>query len=110
MLVHEFICINKDQIPASLTYNLIEKFVSVKIDDETIQNESLFFTGFYSYWCAWGNKNLGLCYHGISIIPNEQLPKLLFELRVCNNHNLADLIVLCDKAIAEKMEVIYFGV
>ena len=104
MLIHEFV--------AHVSYDVIMQTNFVSVPDEVIlANIKVFITGFSSYWDSFESPNEGLNYHGITIIPPDELPHFLHALnRLETEGSIKDLIMLCNDAISSNRHIVHFGI
>lgn len=112
MLVHKFFALSRNEIPKDIQYDLIKKYKVVKLSDEIVLNNELFLSGFNCYWEEIGDKQKGLNYHGISIIPNEEIPFFLIIIKEIKRQSkeLEKLYNLCVGAQDKGLDIIHFGI
>lgn len=126
---HEFIMLDKEEIPYIATYDLKGENKVVFLDDYVVANNPLFFHGFKTYKVSFKNESEGLDYHGNTIIPTESISSFLENILKVRWGNLEpmmetryiiskdmikkqldDLIIFCKIAINKKKYIIHFGI
>lgn len=112
MLVHEFVALQKDSISTHVSYDVIKQTNFVSVPDEVIlANIKSFITGFSSYWDSFESPNKGLNYHGITIIPPDEVPHFLRALnRLETECSIKNLIMLCKDAVYLNKHIVHFGI
>ena len=115
---HEFISLNRNDIPEVTTYELRDGKDVILVDDELIIKNPVFLQGFLTYQVSFKNQGEGLCYHGNTIIPTQSLETFLSRLRkykqvvrkkriFCSQIN--KLIQLCKDAQKNNECILHFG-
>ena len=116
MLIHEFILVNKNEIPhdalaENISYNLTKTRECVKVSDDIIVNNSDFLSSFKTHWSYTGNIHEGLDYHGITIILNEDIKQFVDVLAKYSDRNdVQKLDKLCRTALIQNKNIVHFGI
>lgn len=127
-MIHEFIMLDKEDIPYTTTYALKGDNKVIVLDDYIVANNPLFFHGFKTYKVSFKNESEGLDYHGNTIIPTSSIFDFLENIHKVRKGNLEpmmettyviskemlekqleDLMIFCKKAIDENKYIIHFG-
>lgn len=110
MLSHEFaLC---KQIPQDILYSKCEKLRAIEISDEFILKNIYLFDKVKLHWEYVGRIEIGLAYHGITIIDND----MGNELKSVLLYNLSDsvekkqLLEIIEEALLNKYYIVHFGI
>ncbi len=113
-LVHEFGIINDINDKNLYSSYSPELNNSIQVHDEIIQELVEDFKIIKTYFHSLEHPNVGLAYHGITLIPPESLSQFLNTIltnKVINNFEESSL--LCEKiqqAIEQKKYMIHYGI
>lgn len=112
MLIHEFVAIERNEIPQDISYDIIKSKNCIKVSDDVIlDNQRDFSSSFKAHWVYIGNVHEGLDYHGITIILNEDLTQFITVLyKYKKRSDIQKLIKLCQTALEQKKDIIHFGI
>lgn len=85
-----------------------QKYNCISVSDDCLENivEKLQHIDFY--WHTLENKQKGIAYYGITLIPPTSIYNLIDVIK--GNPNLVELKELADKALKENKWMIHFGV
>lgn len=117
-MYHEFIIVDKNEIPNQISYNLKLNHHSIKVSDDIIVNNDLFLKGFKTYKIYLNNIGEGLDYYGNTILPTQSIEKFVQNIKKAYLTNgddviqnqLSDLIEMCNQALKENKYLIHFGI
>lgn len=110
MLAHDFISIARENIPEKMDYEMF-RGNAVQVPDEYILDNISLFEILHTHWEYVCNENRGLAYHGITIIPCDELDVLIQILKaIDNNQSIDRLICLCEYARGCRRDVIHWGI
>ena len=114
---HEFIKLDKNDIPETVTYLLKGDNEVIVLDDCVIVNNPVFLRGFSTYKVSLKNAGEGLDYHGNTIIPTSSLPIFIANLKQAKKNKeqkeyccqITRLIQFCQQAFEENKYIVHFG-
>lgn len=115
---HEFILVDLNEMPNSISYELKDGHERSILDDEIVVNNPLFLRGFETFKISFKNRSEGLDYWGNTIIPTSSIKQFLRQIEDVKIsitgkmflNQLNDLELLLKKALLENKYIIHFGI
>lgn len=114
MLAHDFGIIKDDKIQKSYNEYRPLKYGCIKVNDDSIQGMYTLLNIMKTYHHSFDRKELGLAYHGITLIPYESqayfMDSILRENQRRRSEDLDELALLVIEAMEKKRTIIHFGI
>lgn len=121
MLIHEFCSIKRNDLQGEFDYAIIKNRDRVLVSDKIIlwnidfidfkSKNSESHPAFTTHWQYIGDKHLGLDYHGISVILNEDLDSFIQVLEKYRKRRcIKKLRTLCIKAKTDHEDIVHCGI